>query len=41
MRTLRLITRASALAAVVLLAGAQGARAQTADQTKTDASAQA
>jgi len=41
MRTLRLITRASALAAVVLLAGAQGARAQSADQTKTEAAAQA
>ena len=40
MRTLRLITRASALAAV-LLAGAQGARAQSSDQAKTDAAAQA
>ena len=40
MRTLRLITAASALAAV-LIAGAQVARAQTADQTKTDAAAKA
>lgn len=39
MRTLRLITRASALAAVVLFAGAQATRAQTADQTKTAAPA--
>ena len=38
MRTLRLVTAASALAAV-LIAGAQGARAQTAEQAKTDAAA--